>query len=249
MSSDLSDLVENPREDLGIECKAWLDLTEKLQRAKIARHLAALANHGGGYLVLGFSDDLTPDQHRPTDVRIYNRDVFSDIVRRYLIPRFQCEVIRVAAANGEEFPIVRVPGHGSVPIAAKANGPTGRSGGPQGIRAGVYYIRKPGPESAPIIGAEEWAPLIRRCVLNDRDGLLRDFSTLMCQWRSKKGPPRRCKKGPLGGCGLVPVVHGRAPRATRRALNRLTRRRAREGPVGPRGQAWAGWSVQLAVGV
>ena len=67
--------------------------------------------------------------------------------------------------------------------------------------------------------------------------------------RSKKGPPRRCKKGPLGGCGLVPVVHGRAPRATRRALNRLTRRRAREGPVGPRGQAWAGWSVQLAVGV
>ena len=70
-----------------------------------------------------------------------------------------------------------------------------------------------------------------------------------CQWRSKKGPPWRCKKGPLGGCGLVPVVHGRAPRATRRALNRLTRRRAREGPVGPRGQAWAGWSVQLAVGV
>ena len=72
---------------------------------------------------------------------------------------------------------------------------------------------------------------------------------LWCQWRSKKGPPRRCKKGPLGGCGFVPVVHGRAPRATRRALNRLTRRRAREGPVGPRGQAWAGWSVQLAVGV
>ena len=26
----------------------------------------------------------------------------------------------------------------------------------------------------------------------------------ICQWRSKKGPPRRCKKGPLGGCGLVP---------------------------------------------
>ena len=70
-----------------------------------------------------------------------------------------------------------------------------------------------------------------------------------CQWRSKKGPPRRCKKGPLGGCGLVPVVHGRAPRATRRALNRPTRRRAREGPVGPRGQAWVGWSVQFAVGV
>ena len=70
-----------------------------------------------------------------------------------------------------------------------------------------------------------------------------------CQRRSKKGPPWRRKKGPLGGCGLVPVVHGRAPRAARRALNRLTRRRAREGPVGLRGQAWAGWLVQFAVGV
>ena len=87
--------------------------------------------------------------------------------------------------------------------------------------------------------SRDWQQLIEMCRVVDT----------VCQWRSKKGPPRRCKKGPLGGCGLVPVVHGRAPRATRRALNRLTRRRAREGPVGPRGQAWAGWSVQLAVGV
>ena len=181
MNSDLTDLVENPREDLAIECKAWLNLSDNLQRAKIARHLAALANHGGGYLVLGFNDDLTPDHPRPTDIGIYSRDVFSDIVRRYLTPRFQCEVIHVAAANGDEFPVVRVPGHGSVPIATKADGPRGRSGGPQGIRSGVYYIRKPGPESAAIIGAEEWAPLIRRCVLNNRDGLLRDFSSLMNQ--------------------------------------------------------------------
>ena len=43
----------------------------------------------------------------------------------------------------------------------------------------------------------------------------------------QKGPPRRCKKGPLGGCGLVPVVHGRPRARPRRALNRLTRRRAR----------------------
>ena len=70
-----------------------------------------------------------------------------------------------------------------------------------------------------------------------------------CQRRSKKRPPWRSKKGPPGGCGLVPVVHGRAPRATRRALNRLTRRCAQGGPVGPRGQARAGWSVQFAVGV
>ena len=71
-----------------------------------------------------------------------------------------------------------------------------------------------------------------------------------CQWRSKKGPPRRCKKGPLGGCGLVrrspregPARDAACPQQADAAA------RSREGPVGPRGQAWAGWSVQLAVGV
>ena len=39
--------------------------------------------------------------------------------------------------------------------------------------------------------------------------------------RSKKGPPRRCKKGPLGGCGLVPVVHGRMTAALRAAISSM----------------------------
>ena len=34
--------------------------------------------------------------------------------------------------------------------------------------------------------------------------LERENRDLRCQWRSKKGPPWRYKKGPLGGCGLVP---------------------------------------------
>ncbi len=51
-------------------------------------------------------------------------------------------------------------------------------------------------------------------------------------WRRKSVPA-------WPGEELVPVIHGRAPGATRRALNRLARRRAREGPVGPRGSS--GW--------
>ena len=112
------------------------------------------------------------------------------------------------------------------------------AGGIEAFRHGVMRHR--------VLGLEAVLPDGR--VLDDLKQVTKANEDV-CQRRRKKGPPRRCKKGPLGGCGLVPVVHGRAPRATRRALNRLTRRRAREGPVGPRGQAWAGWSVQLAVGV
>ena len=59
MDDDLKDLIENPRENEGIELKSWVDLDDAYQRAQLARHLAALANHGGGYLIFGFKDDLS----------------------------------------------------------------------------------------------------------------------------------------------------------------------------------------------
>ena len=62
MASDLNDLIEIPRETLEIELKEWLDLSEPVVRANIARHFAALAIHGGGYLIFGFKDDLRRDQ-------------------------------------------------------------------------------------------------------------------------------------------------------------------------------------------
>jgi hypothetical protein len=42
-------------------------------------------------------------------------------------------------------------------------------GKPRGITQGVHYTRKPGPESAPILTASEWAPIIRRCVMHERE--------------------------------------------------------------------------------
>lgn len=179
MAIDLTDLIEIPRETLEIELKEWLDLSEPLVRANIARHLAALANHGGGYLVFGFKDDLSRDQTRPFPLDHYNRDAFGGIIKRYLTPTFQCEVTLVQDRNGEQFPVVRVPSHQQVPIASRADGPKDAKGRIQGIAASTYYIRKPGPESAPIIGAEDWTALIRRCVLNDRDSLLSDIAGLV----------------------------------------------------------------------
>ena len=55
---DLQDLVENPPEVLDVELKDWIDIAnDSVAKADIARHLAALANHGGGYLLFGFHDN------------------------------------------------------------------------------------------------------------------------------------------------------------------------------------------------
>lgn len=179
VNNDLSDLVDSPRETLDVELKGWIDLADKVARAKIARHIAALANHGGGYLVFGFRDDLSRDPNRPIDLAGYNRDEISGIVRRYLTPPIDCTVAHVAAIDGAVFPVVRVPGHGATPIAAKADGPSDPKGRPQGISVGTHYIRKIGPESAPIIGPDEWGVLIRRCVLAERDALLGQIASIV----------------------------------------------------------------------
>lgn len=186
--SDLTDLVDYPRETVDIELKEWVDLTDRIAQAKLARHIAALANHGGGYLVFGFCDDQSLAPTRPSDLSHFNRDRFSAIVKRYLTPAFQCEMVMVTASSGLIYPVVRVPSHGAAPIATKADGPSDAKGQPQGVKSGSYYIRKPGPESAPIQGAEEWQPLIRRCVIADRDSLLADIARAV-QPRSEPVPP------------------------------------------------------------
>ena len=50
---DLQDLIENPPEVFDVELKDWIDIAnDRVVQANIARHIAALANHGGGYLFL-----------------------------------------------------------------------------------------------------------------------------------------------------------------------------------------------------
>ena len=180
MKTNLNNLIEFPQETLENEYKTWIDLTDNLAKAKTARHLAALTNHGGGYIIFGFKDNLSPDEeNRPSSLDKYNRDTFTNITKRYLEPAFQCDVEFVANKNSEKFPVVRVPGLKSSPVRAKANGPNDQKGKPQGIVEGTYYIRKPRPESAPIKTSEEWNEVIRRCVLNDRRNLLSDIANLI----------------------------------------------------------------------
>jgi hypothetical protein len=46
---DLQDLIEDPLEVLDVELKDWMDIAnDRKVQANIARHLAALSNHGGG---------------------------------------------------------------------------------------------------------------------------------------------------------------------------------------------------------
>ncbi len=74
----LADLLVAPREDLDCEIKNWLDLKDSGDaKAIFAKAVMALANHGGGFIVLGLMQTPTgfseaPD--RPATLVGYNQD-------------------------------------------------------------------------------------------------------------------------------------------------------------------------------
>ena len=177
---EIQDLVDNPREELHVELKAWMNLSDDIARAKIARHLAALANNGGGYLMFGFQDDGTPAVPHSGDITPYSRDAITGIIDKYLSPTFQCDVFVARRKERNPYPVVRVPSHKSVPICSKRNGPHDpQNNNPQGIRMGQYYIRVPGPKSKAIETPEQWRDLIHRCVVNESESLLQSIGKLL----------------------------------------------------------------------
>lgn len=172
LREELQELVDNPNETLDVEYKEWLNLKDdRAARAALARHIAALANHGGGTIVLGFSDTMQFAGPSPFPGIVYDRDLIASIVKKYLEPPLQCDVYMMQSPSGNQHPVIVVPPHAAVPICARADGPM-VSGKTVGINKGLYYTRKPGPESAPVTSAAEWSPIIRRCVMHERSAIL-----------------------------------------------------------------------------
>lgn len=174
----ISDLVDSRLERPDVEYKAWMDLTSPEVKAKVAKHLCALANHGGGFLIFGISDDGTHTEPHPGNLSTYRQDVLNGIVAHYLQPSFHCSVDNVQSRQtGKAYPVVRVPSHAAQPISARRDGPH-LKGSPVGICRGVHYTRAAGPKSVPVDAPDLWREIIHRCVINEREALLGSIGRL-----------------------------------------------------------------------
>ncbi len=168
MRSDLQPLISEPREDLAVEYKNWLNLDQEKDKAKIAKACIALANHGGGFLVLGFDEqtDSLNSVPRPADVIEITQDMINSVIRRYADPAFHCQLHTIRhPTTGVDHLLVTVPSGQSVPIMSKRT----CQGTIQQFRC---YIRKPGPRSEEPQTAEEWRTLLQRCVQANREEML-----------------------------------------------------------------------------
>ena len=123
----LSSLIDHRTEEPEVEYKAWMDLSTPENKAKLAKHLCALSNYGGGWIIFGVSDDGSHTEPHPGDLAPYNQDIINGIVSRYLHPAFHCNVhFVISPKTSKQYPVVQVPPHGAQPICAKSDGPTSR---------------------------------------------------------------------------------------------------------------------------
>ena len=156
---DLRPLITEPREDLDAEYKDWLDLkNNEHHKAKLARAAIALANHGGGHVVIGFEDKGLISRPRPEEIPAITQDSVNAAIRRYAEPEFHCKMYKVPHPDTNvSHPVVSIP---SMPTPVMSRRDC------QGeVAQNRYYIRKPGPRSEEIQTAEEWRTLFNRCMM------------------------------------------------------------------------------------
>src|SRR5262245_11024548 len=96
-TADLVQLLAIPTETLTVEHKGWLDLSLNPHKAILAKAAIALANEGGGIIVLGTREDTTQggalgSHPRPTGISRYSLDDINGVIRRFADPEFHCEL-------------------------------------------------------------------------------------------------------------------------------------------------------------
>jgi hypothetical protein len=183
----LVDLLRDPRESLDVEIKGWFDLIgNEEHKATLAKAVLALANHGGGYLIIGFVEanaDATPAPTRPPALDGYSQDVVNGIIHNYAEPPFHCSVHLVAHQTSGLHPVIVVPGGHRVPIRARRGGPNG-----QIVQQHFVYVRRPGPRSEQPQTGREWDELFGRCLAARRDELLDRIRDLLAGRPSEVSP-------------------------------------------------------------
>jgi len=190
--------------------RGWTSRTGKRARSSQSI-LCALTNFGGGFLVFGIDNDMKPAGPRPAAAGPYYQDTLSGVVKRYLTPAFQVAVYEVTSVGTKaRHPVVWVPSHEAIPVCSARGGPE-IGGKPVGIVRGAHCTRGLGPESVAISRPEQRAPVIRRCVLHERQALLAGLAPML----RSQGVPGWSRMTRFGA-GTKPAIGGflssRAPK-------------------------------------
>ena len=173
-------LLSDVRETLDIEVKETLDIAgDPNHRAALAKEIIALANHGGGFVIIGYEEkedgDFVPSVNRKPSMMDWSTDKVQSIISRYVDPHMQCSVTQTSIPNSEDrCVIIAVPGGHKVPVRAKSGSPDNKTLVPNRV-----YVRRPGPNSEEPQSTHDWDELFSQIIRNRREELSEAFRSIL----------------------------------------------------------------------
>jgi hypothetical protein len=167
----------NPREGLAVELKRWLNISTPAHQAKIIRACAAIYNSNGGYVLIGFNDDESPDRdHIPIDLEgEYESERIQQIVANHTSPPIE---VSVNHARVEDIVcvVIKVPSGVITPSCIKRDFMDGTT---QILRGHEVYCRTlaaNGTYSSDRPRPHDWSDIMRVC-LDNREADIARFLT------------------------------------------------------------------------
>lgn len=161
-------LVANPSESLSVELKGWLRPSVRRDAARILKTCLALRNRGGGFLVLGFSDDGAPlIDGAPNDLeQTYHSDTVQALIARHVSETFEV-LVRWGPRDGVMFPVIEVAPGVRTPVAVRSP-LTDRDGTPL-VQEHEVYVRSLQSNNRPSTTKatwRDWRDLVEVCFDN-----------------------------------------------------------------------------------
>ena len=186
-SEDWGEIVYRGVESEDLDYKAaqdWTDLP-RAGKAKFARHVMALANTRGGYIVVGVGED---SKGNPTDftgltekqLRSFDPSTVGQTVNRYADPSIEFDIVR-PEIDGNHYAIFVVRRFQSLPhVCSDACGTE--------LQRGVFYMRTPDARSRAAYRASELHDLVQRALRNQRQSLGRMIRGVLYEGRQFAEP-------------------------------------------------------------
>lgn len=142
-------IEESSKESREVDFKESTDFNLPKDRCEIVKDIVAMANSGGGYLLIGVKDDGTLSEDDVTPVLNLDLAKITDQIRSYTGQHFSDFRIYEAQRNGKRIAIICIKGT-SIPIVFTSPGTYDVGGGKQksAFAVGTVYFRH-GAKSEP----------------------------------------------------------------------------------------------------
>ncbi len=153
----INSLLEQPSEGLNREYKQWFDPQSNEGKSKIAKTLMALRNFNGGYMVIGFSDDMKPVKYDFANsiFDTFSKDSIQGVVSNYSSEPFEIDVY-VRNWLNNDFVIIVVPSGVRVPVVCKRDLKTDKG---MLLKENQVYVRTLRSNDTPSSSTMTWKDL------------------------------------------------------------------------------------------